>query len=597
MKQFLDNISKYWYRYLIGIVLGAQALIFIIFKDESYLQIHDNLDLFMAHYQMLKLNHGWYAHNVTMPMLHGIDRDLLGSEFLLYNMLYIVFPNVWAYFIGYALKILIGIWSFNLLFKEILGGRYVKYRPLVLATGLAYGLIPVFPTYAIAFTSVPLIIYYLVRVYREPGVLELIAGKSGSKAILGRIVLYLAVFCYPVFSYFSYHGFFILCYMCVALVILWVKDKRFPLKNFASICILALGYMSFEYRLFKAMLFDDTITIRTTMEHGTLSVAQALKVAFDEFVSASFHSEDSHTYLVLAVVLVGIVLINVGYIKRKEVRKCLTEPVNLVMLWIIFNVLIFGFYENEGFRSIVETLVPKLTGFEFARTAYFNTLLWYVELLLVLIKLYDSRHKYAKVLAGFIASLAVFIVMLMPQVYNDFYYTIYNQAYKIILHKPTSTVNYREFYSEELFEDIKKDISYNGEWSAAYGMHPAILQYNGIATVDGYLGMYPEEYKQQWIKIEEPAFANSPSLASYFEGWGARVSLYSGNDENTYAPLRTMEVADERLMVNMDELKKLDLKYIFSRIKFSNEDDAGVTLKETFKSESSPYTIYVYETY
>lgn len=595
MKQFLDNISKYWYRYLIGIVLAVQALVFIIFKDESYLQIHDNLDLFMAHYQMLKLNHGWYAHNVTMPMLHGIDRDLLGSEFLLYNMLYIVFPNIWAYFIGYALKIFIGIWSFNLLFKEMLGGRYVKYRPLVLATATAFGLIPVFPTYAIAFTSVPLIIYYLVRVYKEPGLIELARANVDSKGILARILLYLAIFCYPVFSYFSYHGFFILCYMCVAVIILWVKDKRFPLKNFASICVLALGYMAFEYRLFKAMLFDDTITIRTTMEHGRLTVGQALKVAFDEFVSASFHSEDSHTYLVLGVVLIGIIVVNVGYIRRNEAKKCLTEPINLVMLWIIFNVLIFGFYENEGFRTLVETMVPKLTGFEFARTAYFNTLLWYVELLLVCMKLYDSRIKYARLFAGGIASIAVIIVMFMPQVYNDFYYTVYNQVYKLLLHKDTSTVNYREFYSENLFEDIKKNISYNGEWSAAYGMHPAVLQYNGIATIDGYLGMYPEEYKKQWIEIEEPAFANSPSLASYFEGWGARVSLYSGNDENTYAPLRNMEVEDKRLMVNMDELKKLDLKYIFSRIELSNADKIGIMLIGTYNNNDSPYTIYVYE--
>ncbi len=48
--------------------------------------------------------------------------------------------------------------------------------------------------------------------------------------------------------------------------------------------------------------------------------------------------------------------------------------------------------------------------------------------------------------------------MFVPQVYNDFYYTCYNQAYKIIKHKETSTVNYNEFYSADLFEDIKDEI-------------------------------------------------------------------------------------------------------------------------------------------
>lgn len=598
MNKFKDNLIKYWYIYLVGVLLGIQALVFLIFREESYLQIHDNLDLFMAHYQMIKLNAGWYAHNVSMPMLHGINRDLLGSEFLLYNVLYIIFPGVWAYLLGYALKIVIGIWSFNLLAKDILGNKYRDYKPLVIVVATAFGLIPVFPTYAIAFTSVPLIIYLVRRLYCFDSFKVITQKNLGKKALWSRVLLYLAVFCYPVFSYFSYHGFFILCYMCVAVIILWIRDKKFPLSTFISICVLSLGYVAFEYRLFASMLLDDTVTIRTTMEHGELSFGEALRVAFLEFINASFHSEDSHTYIVLGVVLVGFVIINASYIKKKEAGKMLKEPVNLLMIWIIFNCLIFGFYEFAPFRHLVEAIVPKLTGFEFARTAYFNTFLWYAELLVVCIKLYDFSKKEGKklfvIVANVIVALAVIVVMFMPQVYNDFYYTVYNQTYKVVKNKETSTVNYREFYSTKLFDKVKNEIGYSGEWSAAYGLHPAVLQYNGIATVDGYLGMYPEEYKQKWLKIEAPAFANSPSLGSYFEGWGARVSLYSGNDENTYAPLRVMELSDNRLIVDMNELKTLDCKYIFSRIEFSNADEAGVELIGTYTDSSSPYTIYVY---
>ena len=125
-------------------------------------------------------------------------------------------------------------------------------------------------------------------------------------------------------------------------------------------------------------------------------------------------------------------------------------------------------------------------------------------------------------------------------------------------------------------------------------MHPAVLNYNGFATVDGYLGMYAQEYKDKWTKVIEPALEGSPSLASYFTGWGARVSLYSGSDENTYAPLRVMELNDTRLVVNMDELKSLDCRYILSRIEFSNADELGLELKGVYTHENSPYTIYVY---
>ncbi len=582
MSKKFDKVREFWYLYLVGGLFALQALVFLIFRENSYLQIHDNLDLFMAHYQMMKINGGFFAHNVNMPMLHGINRDLLGSEFSLYNILYVIFPNFWAYLIGYALKIGIGTFGFILLSKDVYKDKYEQYRPLVIVIAACYGMIPVFPTYGIAFTSVPIIIWLLRRLYF-------------ADEFKKRILLYIGVFCYPLISYFSYHGFFILCYMVCAFIILWVKDKKFPKTMLTSLVVLSAGFMTWEYRLFGAMLFDDTVTIRTTMNHGNLAFGEAIKTAFGEFISASFHSQDSHTYIVLGVCLVGIVIINTAYIKKHEAKKMLTEPVNLILGWMIFNVLIFGLYEFAPFRELVEMMVPKLTGFEFARTAYFNTFLWYAEFLLVAVRMYDSGKKNLKQCTNILAALAVVVVMFAPAVYNDFYYTCYNYAYKIIKHKETSTVNYREFYSTELFDEVKEEISYNGEWSAAYGLHPAVLNFNGISTVDGYLGMYSQEYKEKWQKIIAPALEGSPSLKSYFDGWGARVSLYSGSDENTYAPLRVMELEDKRLIVDMKELKTLDCKYIFSRIEFSNAQDCGIELVKAVSGYSSPYTIYVYE--
>lgn len=577
----MTAFKKNWYIWLCCVLCGLQAVVFLIFREESYPQIHDNLDLFMAHYEMLKKAGLWFARNAEAPILHGVSRDLFGSEFNLYNILYVIFPGIWAYFLGYGLKIAVGLFSFLILFKDILGERYAAYRPIIWICALSFGLIPVFPAYGIAFTSVPLIVFLNRRVC--------IWEESEGKGRL--ILLYLAIFCYPLISYFSYHGFFILCYMSATIIILWIRNRRFPVRLLISTAVLSLGYMIWEYRLFGAMLFDDTVTIRITMDHGSLSLAEALKAGFDEFVNASFHSEDTHTYIVLPVVLISALIINILHIKRKEYRKIMTDPVNLVFLLVIFNVLIFGLYQYAPFRHLLETLVPKLTGFEFARTAYFNTFLWYAELALVCMRIYDAGFKSV---SNIIVTASVIVVMFVPQVYNDFYYTCYNQAYKIIKQKETSTVNYREFYSEDLFEAIKEDIGYNGEWSAAYGMHPAVLNYNGIATVDGYLGFYSQKYKEIWERIEAPAFEGSPSIRDYFTGWGARVCLYSGSDENTYAPLRYMELSDDRLMADMNGLKSLDCRYIFSRIRFSNAEERELELVGVYRGYDSPYEIYVY---
>ena len=119
----------------------------------------------MQDYQMMNNESAFFAHNVQMPMLHGVNRDLLGSEFLIYNFLYVILPNFWAYMAGYALKIAIGIISFILLARDVYKEKYDEYRPILVVIATAFGLIPVFPTYGLAFTSVPLIIWLLRRLY------------------------------------------------------------------------------------------------------------------------------------------------------------------------------------------------------------------------------------------------------------------------------------------------------------------------------------------------------------------------------------------------------------------------------------------------
>ena len=578
MKKGILYISKNWYCFFVFGLLAMQALVFLIFRENSYIQVHDNMDLFVAHLQILKNTDTFFAQDVLLPMLGGVSRDTFGSEFSLYNILYYLLPNFWAYMTGYALKIGIGIFSFCLLAKDVYGEKYAVYRPLILVCAAAFGMIPVFPAYGIAFTSVPLIVWLLRRIYLTP-----------SKW------LYLGVFLYPLVSYFSYHGFFILAYIVCAVIILWIKDKRFP-KGIALSCIvLALGYVIFEYRLFREMLFSDVVTIRSTMVETKYTLAENIESVYDVFCNAMFHAQDSHYYVVLRVAVVGLVLINLNYIRRKETKKILTDSCNLIFLFLIFNVVIYGIYYWEGFRNLIFTLVPQLTGFQFNRTIYFNPFLWYVLLFLLMKRLYDTKKKGFCYLANGIVMAAALVVMFKPQMYNDFYRTCYYHAYEIIKQKEVNDLNYREFYSEKLFDKIKDDIGYNQEWSAAYGMHPAVLQYNGIATLDGYLGLYEQEYKEAFREVIAPALETAEWNRNYFDTWAARTYLVSASDENTYAPYKDLELQDDRLMINTDAYKELGGKYIFSRIPIGNQAQLGLELRGTYTDASSPYTIYLYE--
>ncbi|MBR0091866.1 MAG: hypothetical protein IJP92_09215, partial [Lachnospiraceae bacterium] len=399
-----------------GALVLLQVLVFLVFREKSYLQVHDNLDLFTAHLTMMKKSGAFFSGQAVLPMLHGISRDLFGSEWSLYNIWFAFLPPFAAYLTGYFLKIAIGTASFVLLGREVYGARYEEVRGIVLLCGLAFGMIPVFPAYGIAFTSVPLIVWLLIRLYRAGSLKE-------------ALPYYIGVFCYPPLSYFSYHGFFILCFMAVAVIILWIRSRRFPLRIFVATGLLSAGFMLFEWRLFRAMLFGSTVTIRTTMDHGSVSFLQAIRLALDEFVipsvynTDSFHSADSHTLIAFPVVMAALLVCNVRHVRRKEAGNILKDPLNGILLWMLLNCLNFGLYQYTPYRNLLETLVPKLTGFEFARTAYFNTFLWYAALCVVLIRLHGAvKEKWQKV-PGLLALAAAVVVMFVPQVYNDFYYT------------------------------------------------------------------------------------------------------------------------------------------------------------------------------
>ena len=114
----------------------------------------------------------------------------------------------------------------------------------------------------------------------------------------------------------------------------------------------------------------------------------------------------------------------------------------------------------------------------------------------------------------------------------------------------------------------------------------------------GYLGFYSQEYKEAFGAMIEPATQRVEEWNTYFWDWGARAYLFSGSGENTWNPVRTMEVTDDALYIDGEAFRQLGGVYLFSRIEISNEAELGFELlgeyMEESMEESSPYTIYVY---
>ena len=581
MKQLAEHkwfiwFTKYWFLFpIIGFLLLTVG-VFFGYGERSYIAVHDNMDLFLAQFQMLKNTGSFFKHGVDVPFLGGISRDNLPSELSLYSLLYMIFPTYTAYVFGILLKILLGIFSFKLLAKELYPEKYVLYRPMVYMTGFAYGILWFFPAFGFAFASIPLCIYLLIKIYRHAG-----------------IWWYAVLFAYPLVSYFSYHGIFILGYLVIAVLWLSVRDRKPAWSLGIGLIVLAIGYVVCEYRLFGQMLFSDEVTIRSTIVNPNLSLTEILQEIVTVWREGIFHADGVHGKVVLPVCVVYFLINNGLYLWKKQGKKIFHDRFNFIMLFIIFNSLIYGLYDCEPIRSLVETLIPPLQGWQFNRTIFFNPFLWYAALFMVLIRLYDAGI-WQMWVANAVICIAVLIIILTPNRYNDLYATCHNRAYEHFHGEEVDELDYEQFYAQELFTEMKEDIGYQGEWAAAYGFHPAVLEYNGIATLDGYLGFYSQQYKDDFRKVIAPALERVEATRIYYDDWGARAYLYSGTDLSIVNATKTVYATDYDIYIDTEAFRELGGEYLFSRIELGNAQERGLRLLKSCTAQDGSCTFYVY---
>ena len=140
-KKWFLWITKYWFLFPIAGFLLLMAGVFFGYGQRSYIGVHDNMDLFLAQFQMLKNTGTFWKHGVDAPFLGGVSRDNLPSELSLYSVLFMIFPTYTAYVLGLICKVLLGMFSFRLLAAQLFPEKYLSYRPVVYMIGFAYGII------------------------------------------------------------------------------------------------------------------------------------------------------------------------------------------------------------------------------------------------------------------------------------------------------------------------------------------------------------------------------------------------------------------------------------------------------------------------
>ena len=72
----MKKVKENWYWILIGAVTLIEFITFIISGSKhTIIGVHDNLDIHITDYQILKQNNAFFSHGTSLPLLVGIDRN------------------------------------------------------------------------------------------------------------------------------------------------------------------------------------------------------------------------------------------------------------------------------------------------------------------------------------------------------------------------------------------------------------------------------------------------------------------------------------------------------------------------------------------
>jgi hypothetical protein len=202
----------------------------------------------------------------------------------------------------------------------------------------------------------------------------------------------------------------------------------------------------------------------------------------------------------------------------------------------------------------------------------------------------------------------VLTIILVLQIGILYYHINHNtkQVVKKVIGMENRNISYNQFYSSDLFEDIKNFINkpQDSYRVVSVGLYPAVPLFNGFYTIDGYYSEgYPLEHKKIMGKMQEEELKKNPALASTFYDWGSPCYLFSDDIDKKigysgdYGPpiiRKDSNIEINDLKIDSKILRQMNCQYAFSAVPIKNANEIGFFLEKSFENKESPYKIYLY---
>ncbi len=553
--------------FIFGIaIITITFLPYLFWGEDSHIRIHDNLDSNLVWVKMI-LDQGGIFNPPTTVIEQTMDGLPYSSVYSSYDISFIffsLFGTFWGYISNKFLMALVAFLGMYLLLKKHFLTKETSLY-IVAGTALCFSLLP-FWSFTMSVAGLPLVLYAFLNLRKKDT----------------AVINWLIIIFHGFYSSLVLTGVFFLIVTTFIFLRDIIKNKSVNIPFLIGMALLSVIYICSHLPLILSHFNENYVSHRTdfqsVLEYPTKVMIKRISYLLQKGDSAYLglsHAPSLHRFILIPVIIAIIMII-----KDKIKNKAFIY----ILFFVVITSLMFGLLEwNDS--ALIRNKLYSIFPLDLKRFYWLLPLCWYILMGLSL-AIILKHIKWGKYIVG------IFIIFQLG-------YIVKNQDYIESKKLPS----YKEFYAQEQFNDIKHFI---GKDQKTYriisiGLHPAISQYNGFYTLDGFSSDYPLSYKHKFSKIIEAELNKNEEIHKSFYGWGSWCYAFSSElGLKPYIKYKETFQTIEHLDFNYDVLKSMHGDYVISAVEINTSNNPYLKLlntysKSNYKEGSTNWNIYLYE--
>lgn len=539
-----------------GVLIFLFHFPLLYFGKDSIIITNDVLDLFFPNIKALLYNDALFSFAFFKEIKNVIGGiPLIYFDFPFYlNKIFFSIDIFYGYVINSFFVRAIG---FVGVFK--LGLNYFKTnKKLLFLISLSYSFLPVYTIYGLTILGLP----YLLNSF------ILICKKEASFSNYFYIIIF------PFLCIFQLTIPFV-----VVFVLFWIFYNKLQTKSF----FVWLSIFSFSSIISISPLLYSFLINTSNRGNRIFELTPSFSGGFFLTLKTIFFGElTSSLFISFPVIL--ILTFTLKKYSQKEVKLILC-----LILVIISSSVFYSFYPSIS--NFISRYLSFFNSFNFGRFYFLNSFIFYLIILIISKKSsFFLRNILITILfLNLIRSMDFFYNSIARGFDKKYYDIIYSEDYlkklfnkkKFVQLNTTGLLTFNEYYSTELFENIKNHIDLNKS-VIHLGLNPGVSIYNGINSFDGYFPFFPEDKELTMNMINKMNIKGKNSLEIVPRN--KKHNCYNCTDLNT--------IKYRDLGLDYSILRNKGVGYLISAF---NVTDNNLKFIRSFKDINSPYRLFLYE--